>query len=77
MGVRKMPKTDPTKASKAGRLKLIKVDGVFKTIEDNKQLNVLDNELKTVYYFNHQYGLDKPTFNEIDFQQVRANTKLW
>ncbi len=77
MGVRKMPKTDPTKASKAGRLKLIKVDGVYKTIEDNKHLNVLDNELKTVYYFNHQYGLDKPTFNEIDFQQVRANTKLW
>lgn len=76
-GVRKMPKTDPTKASKAGKLKLIKEDGVYKTVEDSKTSNVNDNELKVVYFYNKKYGMVEPAFNQLTFEQVRKNTGLW
>lgn len=76
-GVRKVPKTDPTKASKAGRLKLIKDGDDYKTVVENQYSNVNDNELKTVYFFNKSWGLNTPTFNQINFNQVRKNTGLW
>lgn len=75
--VQKMPKTDPTKASKKGRLKLVRDDnGELITIADDKHDGRKD-ELVTVYYHNTKYGHVKPMIKEWTFAEVRANSGTW
>jgi len=53
------------KKSKAGRLKLVKVDGVFKTVNQNDNVGFADH-LQTVFE-------NGKLVNEISFEQVRTN----
>lgn len=57
--------TPSFKKSKAGRLKLVKINGIFKTINQQEHLDLTD-ELQTVF----ENGM---LFNTITFEQARAN----
>lgn len=74
--VQKMPKTDPTKASKKGRLKLVKDGDDYKTIADDK-FDGQKNELVVVYYHNAKFGHKVPLVKEWSFQEIRARTGTW
>jgi len=74
--VRKMPKTDMTKASKGGKLKLVLRDGEYYTVKDDgKNLEV--DQLQVVYFFNKKFGHTTPVFNECTFSDIRARTSTW
>ena len=57
--------TPSFKKSKAGRLKLVKINGIFKTVNQQEHLELAD-ELQTVFENGH-------IINPITFEQVRAN----
>jgi nicotinamide phosphoribosyltransferase len=63
--IQKNPK-DVSKASKKGKLKLIKVDGEFETVGEN---DPGEDYLKVVFY-------DGVLFNEVDFATIRKNAAL-
>jgi nicotinamide phosphoribosyltransferase len=74
--VRKMPKTDMTKASKGGKLKLVLRGGEYYTVKDDgKNLEV--DQLQVVYFFNKKFGHTTPVFNECTFSDIRARTGTW
>ncbi|WP_454802080.1 nicotinate phosphoribosyltransferase [Mucilaginibacter phyllosphaerae] len=57
--------TQSFKKSKAGRLKLVKINGIFKTVNQQGHLNLAD-ELRTVFE-------NGELVNTITFEQVKAN----
>jgi nicotinamide phosphoribosyltransferase len=61
--------TTSFKKSKGGRLKLVKINGTFKTVNEQEYLELAD-ELHTVF---ENGGL----VNAITFEQVKANTIIW
>ena len=63
--IQKNPK-DVSKASKKGKLKLIKVDGEFETVGEN---DPGEDYLKVVFY-------DGVLINEVDFATIRKNAAL-
>jgi nicotinamide phosphoribosyltransferase len=63
--IQKNPK-DVSKASKKGKLKLIKVDGEFETVGEN---DPGEDYLKVVFY-------DGVLLNEVDFATIRKNAAL-
>jgi len=63
--VKKSPKTDPTKSSKAGRLALVKSDEGYKTVR-NTSVGGWENLLKEVYR-------NGKLLKSVDFSEVRAN----
>ena len=68
VGVKKEPKTDPTKNSKSGRLKVIKNNGTYATIQYNPSYDY-DNVLRTVYKNGRMvktFTLDEVRQNVID-----------
>lgn len=74
--VQKMPKTDPSKASKKGRLKVVREGDGYVTIADDKKDSRPD-ELQTVYFYNRLWGHDVPLVREFTMDEVRKNTGLW
>lgn len=74
--VRKMPKTDPTKASKGGKLKVVKNEDGYITIKDDK-LNLQPDELKTVYIFNKNFGHTVPVITEYTMEEIRQRSGTW
>lgn len=74
--VRKMPKTDMTKASKGGKLKLVLRDGEYYTVKDDGR-NLEEDQLKVVYFFNKKFGHTKPLFTEYTFESIRQRTGTW
>lgn len=74
--VRKIPKTDMTKASKGGKLKLVLEDGEYITVKDDGKDGRVD-QLQVVYYFNAKYGHTEPLFNKTTFQEIRQRTGTW
>ncbi len=60
--------TPSFKKSKGGRLKLVKINGIFKTVNQQEHLELAD-ELHTVFE-NGQL------VNTITFEQVKANANL-
>jgi nicotinamide phosphoribosyltransferase len=60
--------TQSFKKSKGGRLKLIKVDGAFKTVNQNEYPDIAD-QLQTVFE-------NGKLINEMTFEQVKANVIL-
>ncbi|MFA6249516.1 MAG: nicotinate phosphoribosyltransferase [Mucilaginibacter sp.] len=60
--------TPSFKKSKAGRLKLVKINGIFKTVNEQEHLNLAD-ELRTVFE-------NGELVNTITFEQVKANANL-
>jgi nicotinamide phosphoribosyltransferase len=56
------------KKSKAGRLKLVKINGIFKTVTQQEHLELTD-ELHTVFE-------NGELVNPITFEQVKANANL-
>lgn len=71
--VRKIPKSDMTKASKGGRLAVVKASNgsYMTTTQKHCKENGFADYLKTVYY--HQ-GNNIPTTHQYTFNEVRANT---
>ena len=57
--------TESFKKSKAGLLKLVKINGTFKTVKQN-EYHDLDDHLQTAFE-------NGEIINEISFEQVRAN----
>lgn len=74
--VRKIPKTDMTKASKGGKLKLVLEDGEYITVKNDGKDGRID-QLQVVYYFNAKYGHTEPLFNKTTFQEIRQRTGTW
>lgn len=74
--VRKMPKTDMSKASKGGKLKLVLRDSVYVTIQDDGK-NFEVNQLQTVYFHNTKFGHKTPLVKEYTFEEVRLRTGTW
>lgn len=67
----KNPKTDPTKASKAGRFKLIQTSSGLATVADNAQASTYTDILETVYD-NGDFVNHAPTFSEIRERMTRG-----
>jgi len=61
--------TQSFKKSKAGRLKLIKINGIFKTVNQQQHPDIAD-ELQTVFE-------NGSIINPITFEQVKANVNLY
>lgn len=61
--------SDITKASKAGRMALIKVDGEYKTVRESER-GEHPNILRTVFH-------NGEAENEITFDELRCNTGRW
>jgi nicotinamide phosphoribosyltransferase len=66
--IRKVVKTDPTKASKAGRITTVLRDGKKICVKEHEILPTDKNLLKPTYHNGRLY-------NHIDFPTVRANIK--
>lgn len=62
--IQKVPETDPTKASKAGRLALVKRKGKFMTINEN-ELKENEKNLLKIRYENGKL------FNKTNFKKIR------
>ncbi len=60
--------TSSFKKSKGGRLKLVKINGIFKTVNEHEHLQLAD-ELHTVFE-------NGELLNTITFEQVKANANL-
>ena len=71
-----MPKTDMSKASKGGKLKLVLRDSVYVTIQDDGK-NFEVNQLQTVYFHNTKFGHKTPLVKEYTFEEVRLRTGTW
>lgn len=67
--IQKVPETDPSKASKAGKLALVKRKGEFFTVKQSDMLEGEENLLRTVYE-------DGELINLMTFAEVRKNAEL-
>lgn len=75
-GVQKMPKTDPSKASKKGRLKVVREGDGYITIADDK-IDSRPDVLETVYIYNRKWGHNVPLVREFTMDEIRQRTGLW